>query len=152
MLKTCLHQLIPQVIVVLIPLQANLISQVITEPSELASTSSHGHGFDVKITYSKYLRVISLHAASSRPAVKASSDLRHGNFLHSPSKPFGLYFSLLFIHHQDQLVGAEFVRVITYPCRRVASIIASVRKLPERLPTTAMRLHVPLRATGHSSA
>ncbi len=41
------------------------------------TTSSHGHGFDVKITYLRYPRVISHHAVSSRPAMKAGSDLRH---------------------------------------------------------------------------
>ncbi len=43
----------------------------------IITTLSHGHGFDIKITSSRYLCTILHHATSSRPAMKASSDLHH---------------------------------------------------------------------------
>ncbi len=86
------------------------------EPSELAS---NGYLYHIEswswLRRQDYLFEIPSHYLLSCRVIKTSykSEPRFASwaFYCSPSKLFWYYFSLLFIHDRDQLIGAEFVRV-----------------------------------------
>ncbi len=98
------------------PEEDSILNQLPCEPSELAS---NGYNYHIeswsRLWRQDYLFEIPSRYLASCRVIKSSykSELWFASwvFFCSPSKLFWYYFSLLFIHDRDQLVGAEFVRV-----------------------------------------